>query len=125
VSRYQGIQPPNFASGVLDNLKVRDVTTMKGRKKIIRRVLVGDVAGQVAPRDAELPRNLLAFVAANCDQPEPGEYKAKIIQIGPASWAATLEVLSCNLDIPLLHGASHFIQNLPVFGGSPPSFRRL
>lgn len=84
-------QIPNFKSGTLKDLRVADITTLKNGKKIVRRVLVGKAPGQVAPKDKALPANLIAFIAANCDQPDPGEYKiVTISQIGPASWLAKL-----------------------------------
>jgi len=61
-------QLPNFKSGEL-KFEIADITTVKRGKKIIRRVLLGK--NEVQPKDRELPRNLIAFVAANCDQPEP------------------------------------------------------
>jgi hypothetical protein len=84
-------QLPRFTAGVLENLTVADVTVTKQGKRILRRVLVGDVAGQVAPRDLSLPRNLIAFIAANENQPELGTYRARITPIGSASWACCLE----------------------------------
>ena len=76
---------------MIENLTVEDVTVVKQGKRILRRVLVGDVLGQIAPRDLSLPRNLIAFIAANENQPEPGVYRARIAPIGPASWTCCLE----------------------------------
>lgn len=84
-------QLPRFVRGELKDIQVVDVVTIKGGKKIIRRCVVGDVAGQVAPKDATMPRNLIAFVAANTDQPECGQYKKIVVQpFGNSSWKAQL-----------------------------------
>lgn len=48
-------QLPQFTRGELKNIEVIDVTTIKGGKKIIRRVIVGDVQGQVAPMITPCP----------------------------------------------------------------------
>ena len=84
-------QLPGFTSGMLENLHISDIVMVKGGKKIIRRALMGNVAGQVAPKDKSFPEDLIAFIAANCDQPAAGEYaKASIRPIGDSSWSCVL-----------------------------------
>jgi hypothetical protein len=84
-------QLPGFASGELTDLRVADVMMVKGGKKILRRALFGMVEGQVAPNDKSLPVDLIAFIAANCDQPAAGAYsKATIRPIGDSSWSCLL-----------------------------------
>lgn len=86
-----GYQLPRFTAGELRGIRVEDVETMKGAKKIIRRAICGQVQGQVAPRDPSYPRDLIAFVAANTDQPEVGIYEVlKIQPFGQASWKGML-----------------------------------
>lgn len=45
---------------------------------------------EIEPKDLELPRNLIAFVAANCNQLEPEYYTAKVKPYRDNSWVAVL-----------------------------------
>lgn len=85
-----GYQLPGFNYGLLENLEIADITVEKGGKRILRRVLLGTVEGQVPPKDESLPRNLIAFIAANEAQPDPGVYNLDVVKFGESSWMAKL-----------------------------------
>ena len=59
-------------------------------KTVIRKALVAQVPGQLQPQNTAYPRDMIAMVAANADQPAIGQYKASIRRISESAWRCEL-----------------------------------
>jgi hypothetical protein len=65
------------------------VEVIKGGKKIIRKAVVAEVDGQKQPAPS-YPKNMIAMVAINTDQPRCGRYHARIEQTSSGAWVCQL-----------------------------------
>lgn len=71
------------------DVEIVDVTVSKAGKTLIRKAVVAQVQGQKQP-GSDYPRNMIAMVAVNADQPENGNYHAIINQISTGAWSCQL-----------------------------------
>jgi hypothetical protein len=62
-------------------VQVREFEQEKGRKRVVRKIVCGDVPGKKAPR-APYPEDLIGMVELRAQQPEVGEYVAHIVKAG-------------------------------------------
>jgi hypothetical protein len=67
------------------NMKVVDVPMKQKGKLVVRKALVALVSGQEQPKDTRYPKNTIALVAMNANQPEAGEYYGVIDRNSEAS----------------------------------------
>jgi len=75
---YQFERPP---TNLVTEVIVKEFTQIKKGKKIIRKIICGDVPGKKPARDP-YPTDLIGFVEMSSTQPEVGEYLAQIVKAG-------------------------------------------
>jgi len=83
-------QLPNISDLTVE-VEIVDLEENKGNRTKIRKAVVASVTGQVQPTGKQYPKNMIAMVAINANQPKAGKYMATIRQYSPKAHLVTLD----------------------------------
>ncbi|MGW8178224.1 MAG: hypothetical protein ACWGQW_05565 [bacterium] len=85
-------QLPNYVGEeMIVDVEVVDIDETKNGRRTVRKAIVATVAGQLQPRNDKYPKNMIAMVATNANQPEVGTYTATIKRYSKNAFKAVLK----------------------------------